>query len=114
MYPYNFPNYSYNPIWQSNLSNMTPSRLKLAINNIGTWIGVPGIFVGGIGLAFIFFMLAGRIYIATGSTTAGIVLGIPIIIVGNLLGLIPLAITLSLGLVIIVIVGITFVLGRLP
>jgi hypothetical protein len=114
MYPYDFQNRSYNPLFQTNLLNQTPSRLKIAMDDLGTWIGVPGIFVGGIGLALIFFMLAGRIFIATGSPAAGIVFGIPVIILGNLLGMIPLTVTLALGLVVIVLAGIVFVLGRMP
>lgn len=94
---------------RSNMGN----RLTNATEGFGEWIGVPGTIVAGIGALIIYLVLAGRVYVATGSTQAAIVLTIPFLLIGAVLGLIPLYIIFAFGFVIIVLFGITFILARL-
>lgn len=89
------------------------ARLQTALNDLGTWLGVPGTFIGGIGLAIIFFILAGRIFTATNSVTIAVVASMPLIFLGNMIGLLPLAVTWAAVILVVVVFAIVFILGRL-
>ncbi len=109
-----YEDYPYDATYEQSLLDNAPSRLRTAMDNLGEWIGFPGLLVGGICIGLIFILLAGRVYVATGSPAAGAVLALPVLIVGMLLGLIPMTIILVIGLIIILLVGIVFVLARFP
>jgi hypothetical protein len=98
---------------QTQMTAAMSARLQTALNDLGAWIGVPGEFVGGVGLAIIFFILAGRIFTATNSVTIAMVASIPLILLANMIGLLPIAITWAATIVVIVIFAIVFILGRL-
>ena len=73
---------------------------------------MPGSMVAAAGATLLYFILAGRVFVATGSTQAAIVLTIPFLLIGGLLGFIPLSVLFAIGFLIIILFGITFILAR--
>ena len=98
---------------QTGMTNQMSVRLQDALNDLGTFLGIPGAFLGGVALAIIFFILAGRIFTATNSVTIAMVASIPLIFLANIIGLLPVAITWAATIVVIVVFAIVFILGRL-
>jgi len=90
------------------------NRLTNAMNGFGEWLGVPGTIVAGVGCFILYFVLAGRLFVATGSTQAAFALSIPFLLVGSYLGMIPLYIIFAAGFIVILMFGITFILARFP
>lgn len=106
----------HNPAYEDTLLARTGVRLTAALNGIGQWItGKPnmGLLIGGLGLAILYFILAGRIFVATGSVPASIAISIPFLIGGNLIGILPLSITFIAAFFAALFFGVTFILGRL-
>jgi len=98
---------------QTYAKTLTPgTKLQGIVDDLGDTIGVPGVLIGGAGLMMLYFILAGRIFIATGNTATAIVLGIPFILAGVLLGLLPLVWVFVAGFTVIVLFAIIFILGR--
>ena len=95
------------------LKTRTGERLEGALDNLGTFLHVPGALIGGVGLFVLFFILAGRIFTATGSVSTSIVCAIPFILAGNMVGVLSLSITFVAGLMVIVLFGVVFILGRM-
>lgn len=88
-------------------------NLKNAFTNLGEWLGTPYIVVAAIGAMILFFMLVGRIFVATGSTQAAIALSAPLLVLGAYLGLIPMVIVFAVVFAVLILFGITFILARL-
>lgn len=113
-----FPDYTppeYEPEYENTLLERAGTRLTTALNGIGEWItGKPnmGLLFGGIGLAVLYFILAGRIFVATGSVPASIALSIPFLLGGNLIGIVPLSITFIAAFFAAISFGVTYILGR--
>jgi len=106
----------YNPEYEDTLLTRAGVRLTGVLNGLGQWItGKPnmGVLFGGLGLAILYFILAGRIFVATGSVPASIAISIPFLIGGNLVGLLPLSITFIAAFFAALFFGVTFILGRL-
>lgn len=104
------------PQFEETLSGRMGERLSNVLDNFGSWLfGKEGMgtLVGGVGLAILYFILAGRIFIATGSVPGSIAVSIPFLFAGNLIGVLPLTITFIAAFLVVVAFGITFVLGRL-
>jgi len=97
---------------QTTFTGFESPRLKTALNNLGTWIGIPGAMIGGVGLLIIFFVGAGRVYASTGSVPISVVAVSPLLFLGNVLGLIEFAVMWALVIVILVVFGVTFIMGR--
>jgi len=97
---------------QASATAQMSARLQTALDGIGTFVGMPGAFVGGVGLAIIFFILAGRIFTATQSVPIAIVASIPLIFLANLIGLISVAITWAAVIVVCLVFAVVFILGR--
>jgi len=95
------------------LSENMGNRLQTAFNNLGEWLGVPGTIAAGIGAALLFFILAGRVFVATGSTHAAIALTIPFLLLMVLIGLIPMYLIFIIAFSLILLFGITFILARI-
>lgn len=114
-----YPEYgdpTYGSAFSDELESRTGARLTGVLAGLGQWtVGKPdmGGLVGGILLAILFFVLAGRIFIATNSVPASIAVGFPFILVGNVVGILSLAITFVAVFLIVVVFAITFILGRL-
>jgi len=90
------------------------NRLSNALEGFGDWLGLPKTVVGGMGAGLVFFVLAGRIFVATGSTSASIALSLPFLILATLIGLLQPYLIFILAFVLIVLFGIVFILARLP
>jgi len=99
--------------YQVELETRLGARLQSVLTNLGTFFHVPGAMIGGVGFGIIFFILTGSIFAATGSVPGAIAVSIPFIIAGNIIGLIPLVITFVFGLIVVVLFGVTFILGRM-
>ena len=99
--------------YQEKLRERVGTRLTGALNGLGTFLHMPGFLVGGVGLGILYFVLAGRILVATGSVPSSIIVSLPFLLAGNYVGLIPLVITFTIGLVVLVLAGAVFILGRL-
>ena len=102
-----------NPLEQTSLLTNSGARLSGALNDLGTFLHIPGLLVGGFGLALMYFVLAGRILIATGSVPGAIVLGIPFIFAGNLIGILPLSYTFIATFMVAMGFGVVVILGRM-
>ena len=114
-----YPDYTdptYTPTYETDLLGRTGARLTAVLEGLGQWItgkaGMGGL-VGGVGLAVLFFVLAGRIFIATGSVPIAIVVSIPFLFVGNVIGILSLSITFIAALIVVVLFAVTFILGRM-
>ncbi len=114
-----YPGYeppTYDPAYEEGLKERIGAKLLGVLNNLGKWVTGKenlGSLVGGVGLAVLFFILAGRIFIATGSVPTAIVVSIPFLFAGNLIGILPLSITFIAAFLVSVMFGVTFILGRL-
>lgn len=98
--------------YEEGLQRNMGDRFRNALDGFGEWLGIPGSMVGAAGAAIIYFILAGRVFVATGSTQAAIALTIPFLLIGGLLGMIPLSVIFAIGFLIIILFGITFILAR--
>lgn len=113
-----YPEYeepTYVKTYEETLVGRAGERLELALENLGVWITGKqdmGGLIGGVGLAILFFVLAGRIFIATGSVPTAIAVSIPFLFVGNLIGVLPLSVTFVAAFLVVVTFSITFILGR--
>lgn len=114
-----YPEYeepTYDPAFETTLLGNAGVRLTAVLEGLGKWTtgkeGMGGL-VGGVGLAILFFVLAGRIFIATGSVPIAIVVSIPFLFAGNIIGILPLTITFIAAFLVVVMFSVTFILGRL-
>lgn len=112
VYPTPYPTSSNGSTYQPTLTSYIPTRLQSAFNGIGNWIGIPGVYVGGILAAGLYLLLVGRLYLATGSQVGSIVIGMPFFLLMFLIGVIPLVVFFVFGTIVIVLAGIVFILGR--
>ena len=114
-----YPGYEepdYDPAYEEDLKGRVGAKLLSILDNLGKWVTGKenlGSLVGGVGLAVLFFILAGRIFIATGSVPTAIVVSLPFLFAGNLIGILPLSITFIAAFLVSVMFAITFILGRL-
>jgi len=98
--------------YDEDLRNNMGNRLTNAMNGFGDWLGIPGTIAASVGMFIIYCLVAGRIYVATGSTQSAIALTIPFLLLGSYLGMIPLYVIFAAGFLVIILFGITFILGR--
>lgn len=89
------------------------ARLTNALNGLGGYFGIPGWMMGIIGFAILYFILAGAVFTATGSPTIAIAAGMPFILVGTFMGVIPLTFTLILTVMVAFMFGLGFLLPRI-
>lgn len=114
-----YPEYedpTYDPTYEVTLLGRTGPRLEAVLDGLGQWITGKedmGGLVGGVGLSVMFFVLAGRIFVATGSVPTAIVVSIPFLFVGNIIGVLSLTITFVAAFLVVVVFSVTFILGRL-
>jgi len=114
-----YPDYTdpaYTPTYETDLLGRTGARLTGVLEGLGQWItgkANMGGLIGGVGLAILFFVLAGRIFIATGSVPIAIVVSIPFLFVGNVIGILSLTITFIAAFIVVVLFAVTFILGRM-
>lgn len=90
----------------------TGTRLRDALDNFGAWIGISGNAFGGIALFLLFAITAGSIFTATGNVHGAILVAIPVILMGNFMGLMSFAITWMLVIVVALLFSILFIMGR--
>ena len=116
--PSQSPDYTppdFNPEYEETLLTRAGVRLSAALANMSQWIlgrDDMGILFGGLGLAILYFILAGRIFVATGSVPGSIAISIPFLIGGNLIGILPLSITFIAAFFAAIFFAVTFILGR--
>jgi hypothetical protein len=106
------PTYNTSGSIQPSMTGNEPTNLINAFNGIGNWLGFPGQVVGAV-LGFgLFLLLAGRLYVATGSQVAAVLLGLPFLMYLFLIGVIPIIVLFMFFLVVTLLAGIIFILGR--
>ena len=91
----------------------TGTRLRDALDNFGAWVGISGNAFGGLALFVIFAITAGFVFTSTGNVHGGIIVSLPVIFLGNYLGLLSFAITWILVVVVVLLFAILFIMGRL-
>jgi len=91
----------------------TGARLRNALDNFGGWLGVSGNTVGGLSLFLLFAITAGSIFTITGNVHGAILVAIPVILMGNFMGLLSFAITWMLVIVVALLFSVLFIMGRL-
>lgn len=113
-----YPEYTdpvYNNTYQDTLTSREGARLATALEGLGVWVtgkNGMGSVVGGLGLSILFFILAGRIFIATHSVPVAIAVSIPFLFVGNIIGILSLTITFIAAFMAVLMFSVTFILGR--
>jgi len=116
--PSQIPGYippDYNPEYEERLLTRAGARLSAVLANASQWLlgrNDMGILIGGLGVAILYFILAGRIFVATGSVPGAIAISIPFLVGGNLIRLIPLSITFIAAFFAALAFGVTYMLGR--
>ena len=90
----------------------TGTRLRDALDNFGAWVGVSGNTIGGVSLFLLFAITAGTIFTATGNVHGAILVAIPVVLMGNFMGLLSFAITWMLVIVVALLFSILFIMGR--
>jgi len=91
----------------------TGARLREALVNLGAYLGISGNAVGGIALFGVFAITAGFVFTATGNVHGAILVAIPVILMGNYMGLLAFAITWILVVIVVLLFAILFIMGRL-
>lgn len=89
--------------YQTELAMGTKAGTKIAaaFTGIGTYIGVSGQTAAGLFMCLIALMVIGIVFFYSGNTIAAMVLSIPIVIMGNWLGLVPLVITWVAAMIVV-------------
>lgn len=91
----------------------TGTRLRNALDNFGAWLGISGNAFGGIALFMFFAICAGFVFSSTGNVHGAILVSLPIIFIGNYMGLLSFAITWILVVIVALIFAVLFIMGRL-
>ncbi len=91
----------------------TGTRLRNALDGFGAWLGMSGNAVGGIALFGLFALTAGFVFTATGNVHGSILVAIPVILLGNFMGLLSFAITWMVVVIVVLLFAILFIMGRL-
>lgn len=98
---------------QEAAAGRTGTRLRNALDNFGAWLGISGNAFGGIALFLLFAITAGFVFTSTGNVHGAVLVSIPVILMGNFMGLLPFAITWILVVVVALLFSILFIMGRL-
>ena len=90
----------------------TGTRLRNALDNFGAWLGISGNAFGGLALFLFFAITAGLVFTATGSVHGAVLVSIPVILMGNYMGLMSFAITWRLVVIVALLFAVLFIMGR--
>jgi hypothetical protein len=112
---------AYTPVPKTNagqnalLNNKSPA-LTTSLDNLGTAVfgsSGKGMLIGGIGFLLIGISVLGMIFNVTQAVTPAMVLGIPLIMSGVILGVIPMAMAFLVFFFVLLLFGLTFLMSRL-
>lgn len=95
-------------------ASRTGPRLRGALDNFGAWLGISGNALGGFLVLVFYALTAGFIFVRTGSTHGGIILAVPVVLVGNFIGIFPFVITWIVIILIATLFAVTFIMARIP
>jgi len=101
---------------QTGFATAMGANLRTTLQGLSLWIMGNAnywMFMGAGGLALLWFVLAGRIFTATGSLPIALVASVPFLFMGTILGLIPVAIMWAVTIIAVLVFGVVFILGRL-
>jgi hypothetical protein len=91
--------------------------LSEALGGIEGWItggrSTSGNLIGAFGIMLLYFILAGRIFLATNNVAASIAISIQFFLAGTYVGALPVSYVFIAAFLTVVMFGITFILGRL-
>jgi len=88
------------------------TRLRNALDNFGAWLGMSGNAFGGLALFLVFITASGFIFVRTGQVHGAIVIAIPLLLLGNFVGLLSFAVTWLVVIVVALVFAIFFIMGR--
>ena len=94
--------------------SFTGNRLRNTLNSLGILLGMSGNAVGGIILMIFYLLVAGAVFVATGSTSGAIAISLPVLFFGNYIGVLAFAITWLLTIIAVTLFSILFIMERLP
>jgi len=101
---------------QTALENNTPTGLSNSLDTLGTTIfgsSGKGMLIGGIGFILVGISVLGMVFNVTQAVTPSMVLGIPLIMSGVILGVIPMAMAFLVFFFVLLLFGLTFLMSRL-
>ena len=78
------------------------TRLAASFDGIGAYFGTSGQTMGALFIVLVALMVAGIVFFYTGNTIAAMVLAVPMMVMGNWLGLVPLAISFIIVMMFVV------------
>jgi len=90
----------------------TGTRLRESLDSFGSWLGISGNAFGGLALFMFFAITAGFVFTATGNVHGAILVALPVILLGNFMGLVSFAITWLVVVVVVLLFSILFIMGR--
>jgi len=91
----------------------TGTRLRIALNNFGAWLGMSGNAFGGLALFILFITAAGFIFVRTGQVHGAILIAIPVILLGNFMGLLSFGVTWMIVIIVALLFAVFFIMGKL-
>lgn len=109
------PTPTYTQNFQATLEANRGERLDTALDQLGsTFLGASdkGEIVGTIGFLLIAITILGTIYATTKNSNGALLATLPLLYVGNVIGVIPLALMFTAFTFIVVLFGLTFILSR--
>lgn len=83
------------------MSSKAGSAIASAFNGVGSYFGTTGQTMGGLFITLIAMIVAGFVFFYTGNTIAAMVLAVPMVVMGNWMGLVPLVITFIAAMVLV-------------
>jgi len=101
---------------QTFLEGNQPAAFSTSLDSLGeTLFGSPGkgMIIGGIGFLLIAISILGMMFNVTQATTPAMVAGIPLILAGSMLGIIPIGLVFAAFFFVLVLFGITFLMSRM-
>ena len=107
---------AYTNAGQAYLESNRPAALTSNLDTVGqSLFGSPGkgMIVGGIGFMLLAISILGMIFNVTQAVTPAMVAGIPLVLAGAMLGVIPIGLVFAVFFFVIVLFGITFIMSRM-
>jgi hypothetical protein len=102
--------------FETELKNNQPTSLTTNLDRIGQTVfgrSNTGLVIGGIGFLLLGISILGMIFNVTQAVTPAMVVGIPLVMAGTYLGVIPLGLVFAVFFFVLVLFGVTFIMSRM-
>ena len=110
------PNVTFTNVGSDSYLDNKPTAFSTSLDAIGqTLFGKPGtgMIIGGIGFLLLGLTILGMVFNVTQAVTPAMVAGIPLVLAGTYLGVIPMALAFAAFFFVLVLFGITFIMSRM-